>query len=110
MERKPFYDIPKPPKKTYTVLVVEAPAEDAPLECQYMEPIYNKSREIIGALICDIDTMSNDVYECPCCGRNICDDHLSKTIINHEYYCLDCAKLPIGDIERITALRLELNR
>ncbi len=109
-ERKAFYEIEKPPKKTYTVVVMEAPAEDAPLCCQYMESIFNKAGEVIGQLVCDCDTMSNDVFECPCCGRNICDDHLNQTTINGEYYCLTCAKLPKEDIERISALRLELNR
>jgi hypothetical protein len=110
-EQKPFYEIPKPPRKSYTIVVEEALPESAPLQCQYVEPIFNKKQEIIGYLTCcDTDFMSVDVYECDCCGRSICDDHMSKKHINGCYVCLVCEKLLPSDMKRIRALRLELNQ
>ena len=109
-QQKAFYEIEKPTKKTYSITIAEID-EKAPLQCQHKEPIFNKAKEIIGYLTCcDTDTMSNDVYECPCCGLLFCDDHLSKKCMRNEFLCQSCAEFPMGDIEKMQAFRLDLNR
>ena len=108
-QQKAFYEIEKPAKKQYTV-VVRGEINDT--MCQQIEPFYNHAQVILGYVICGASTDERgcDVYECPCCGLWTCDDHMSKKAIHGELVCKSCANQSLDDMERIIAFREELNR
>jgi len=99
--RKVFYEIKKPPRKHYAVIVREL--SQSQTECQFNEPLYNKEHNLLGSIICREDW--SDITTCTCCGTPVCGDHLST----NEDLCITCAKLAPGDIEKIQTLRKELN-
>jgi hypothetical protein len=96
MEQKAFYEIEKPAKKSYAVIVREIKT-NTEVFCQYPG--------------CDSNEDDYDIefYECPCCGRWICDDHMSQEAFHNECVCKGCEKLSKEDIEKIVKLREELN-
>jgi len=104
--RKVFYEIKKPPRKTYAVIVRELPTQSTG-ECQHCVPFYNQKQKPIGTMTCGEDF--GDVYDCTCCGLDTCDDHMSSSTFHNEYLCDECAKLTRGEIELIVKLRTELN-
>lgn len=105
-EAKPFYEIEKPAKKTYAVVVIEI-KNDA--ECKHTDPIFNKAGDKVGALVCDANP-GGEVYDCACCNMPACEDHLSEVPIHNDYVCKVCAKLPPGVIEEIIQFRERLNQ
>lgn len=105
-ERIPFYELAKLARKTYAVIVVEVKTD---AECMHTIPIFNKAKEKIGALKCDMDM--GEIYDCAGCGMPSCEQHLSKKVaIHNEFVCTICEKLPIGIIEEIVKFREKLNR
>ncbi len=106
-EQKPFYEIPQE-KKTYVVLIAEKTKEQES-ECNHSIPLYNKAGQKVAALKCDTYIVG-DIYDCACCGKSTCDEHMSTTSIHNELVCKICAKLPPGIMEDAIKLREELNR
>lgn len=106
-EQKIFYEIERPAKKIYAVVVFEVKEE---CECRHAEPIFNTAGEKIGQLACESGQDGEEIFDCVCCGMPTCEEHLSKVALHHELVCKVCAKLPVGLMESILALRKELNQ
>lgn len=104
---KVFYEIEKPAKKTYAVVVFEVKEE---CECRHAEPIFNKKGHKRLQQLCESGSDGEEIFECACCGMPTCQEHLSKIALHNELVCKVCAKLPVGLMESILMLRLELNR
>lgn len=105
-EPKPFYEIEKPAKKTYAVVVIEIKNDT---ECKHTIPFFNRAGGKLGALLCDTDF--GEIYDCACCGLTTCDfEHMSQTIIHGEGVCKICEQLPPGIMEAIIKLREDINQ
>lgn len=102
---KSFLEIEKPEKKIYAVVVIEI-KDDA--ECKHTDPIFNKAGGKVGALLCDSNF--GEIYDCDCCGLPTCElEHMSERTIHTMFICKICESLPAGIIEKIQALRAEIN-
>ena len=96
---KPFYELPKPPRKRYGVIVVEIENENACMQLQ----------DVFGA--CDQASAGLCLY----CGLPTCDDdiahhHKINEDVLIEIMCSACATLPPDVREAVRAFREQVNR
>ena len=109
---KPFYELPKPPRKRYGVMLVEITDEDE--TCMSTDPAYDTfGREIDRMLIiCKDRGLGCNLVTCGICGRLTCNDHLGKRpgVSQLLRICQSCAALPPDVREAVRAFREQVNR
>jgi len=90
--QKMFYELPKPKRKKYFVIVQEdTTLDDTPCAVSNCKTNQNDVEE--------------NVYECFCCGQWFCIDHTDK-----DGLCQACTKLPKGVQDDIIKFKDGLNQ
>jgi len=99
---KPFYELPKPPRKRYGVVVVELPDKKTNSRCMQIKR----------------NRVCNEEYAetlCRYCGLPTCDNHITVAeegfhSVQIKIACQSCAALPPDVREAVRAFREQVNR